>query len=133
MIWNSLEGINMWKLNRMLKKLAYSNLALKEQIRDNALIIPLPSKTERVLTSQSMKEEIVNTIKSLDGFETLKVCLLENCKPVYREQLSQYGVTRWLEIPLQQVIEYDFSFTNIKQINPKTYKLSSVKSQYASR
>ncbi|UII57113.1 hypothetical protein LS684_06640 [Cytobacillus spongiae] len=125
MFWENIDGINLWSINKKLKKLASSRMEIEEKTRNHVLTIQLPSKRERELTVQTVKEELIEKIKKLDGFETLQVCLLENCEPVLKEQLTQYGVFRWIEIPIEQSVEYEFSFDNIKGIKGNTYSINA--------
>lgn len=132
MIWKSIEGIQLWKLNRTFRKLAHSKIALEEQTKNNHLIIQLPSKKVREVTTQTMKQQLLKHIEELDGFDTLRVCLLDFCKPIYKEQLTQFGVLRWLEIPISQSVKYEFSFTNIKE-SEKNSPVTALNSQVATQ
>jgi hypothetical protein len=108
MILKKVAGISMWKLNRTLKKLAFARMELEKQMRKELIVVLLEPKKEKVLATPDEKREIEQTIMALNGFETLKLCLLEDCKPVYREKVTQNGVSRWLEMPVEPLITYEF-------------------------
>ncbi|MDZ5470487.1 hypothetical protein SM124_01875 [Bacillus sp. 31A1R] len=118
------ERLHILKLNHQLKKLALSRSDLKEQLRNNSLVIQLPPKKVRELSSQIEKEDLLRQIEQLDGFETLKLCLLENCKPVYKEQLTPFGVARRIEIPLEDRTKYEINFSKMKQLNKNHWQLA---------
>ncbi len=100
--WKSIHGINLWKLNRMFIKLAASKLSLEEQIQSGILKIEFKPKQSISLIGMEQKKEIEQTIQQLEGFEILKLCLLEECVPVYKEQRSLGSVSRWLEIHIKR-------------------------------
>lgn len=108
MIYKKIAGINIWKLNRTLKKLAFARMELEKQMRKELLVVLLEPKKDKVLATQEEKQEIERMVHGLSGFETLKLCLLEDCKPVYREKVTSTGVSRWLEIPVNPLITYEF-------------------------
>lgn len=108
MIFKKIDGISLWKLNRTLKKLAFARMELEKQTRKELLVVLLEPKKEIFLATAEQKEEIEQLIMNLSGFETLKLCLLEDCKPVYREKLTKNGVSRWIEIPVNPLITYEF-------------------------
>lgn len=108
MILKKIDGISMWKLNRTLKKLAFARMELEKQMRKELIVVLLEPKKEKVLATPEEKNEIERMVNELNGFETLKLCLLEDCKPVYMEKLTQSGVSRWLEIPVEPLITYEF-------------------------
>jgi hypothetical protein len=108
MILKKIDGISMWKLNRTLKKLAFARMELEKQMRKELIVVLLEPKKEKVLATPEEKNEIERMVNELNGFETLKLCLLEDCKPVYMEKLTQSGVLRWLEIPVEPLITYEF-------------------------
>jgi hypothetical protein len=108
MIYKKIAGINMWQLNRTLKKLAFARMELEKQMRKELIVVLLEPKKENVLASAEEKKEIEGAVQELSGFETLKLCLLEDCKPVYREKVNNNGVSRWLEIPVKPLITYEF-------------------------
>lgn len=101
MIWNKIDGINFWKINRMFNKLAFSRTYLEEKIKNGVLVIPIAPKKTRELTHYSTKCEIEEKVRKSEGFEVFRICLLEECNPVYKEKLTITGVSRWLEIPLK--------------------------------
>jgi hypothetical protein len=100
--WKSIHGINLWKLNRMFIKLAASKISLEEQIRNGMLTIEFKPKQSISLIGTEQKKEIEQAIEQLEGFEILKLCLLEECVPVYKEQRSLGIVSRWLEIHIKR-------------------------------
>jgi hypothetical protein len=100
--WKSLHGINLWKLNRMFIKLAVSKISLEEQIQNGMLKIEFKPKQAISLIGTEQKKEIEQAIEQLEGFEILKLCLFEECVPVYREQRSLGIVSRWLEIHIKR-------------------------------
>jgi hypothetical protein len=108
MILKKVAGISMWKLNRTLKKLAFARMELEKQMRKELIVVLLEPKREKVLATPDEKREIEQTVMALNGFETLRLCLLEDCKPVYREKVTQAGVSRWLEMPVEPLITYEF-------------------------
>jgi hypothetical protein len=108
MILKKVAGISMWKLNRTLKKLAFARMELEKQMRKELIVVLLEPKKEKVLATPDEKREIEQTVMALNGFETLRLCLLEDCKPVYREKVTQTGVSRWLEMPVEPLITYEF-------------------------
>ncbi|RSD28274.1 hypothetical protein [Mesobacillus subterraneus] len=108
MIYRKIAGINMWKLNRTLKKLAFARMELEKQMRKELIVVLLEPKKEKVLATPEEKKEIEQMVFELNGFQTLKLCLLEDCKPVYMEKVTNTGVARWLEIPVAPLITYEF-------------------------
>lgn len=108
MIYKKMAGISMWHLNRTLKKLAFARMELEKQMRKELIVVLLEPKKEKVLATTEEKKEFEQAVQELSGFETLKLCLLEDCKPVYMEKVSKNGVSRWLEIPVKPLITYEF-------------------------
>jgi hypothetical protein len=115
MIWETVDGINIWKLSRYFKKLSASKLTLEEKVMNDVLVVTLPLKKTDEPTSAETRKQIEEAVLHSDGFETLKVALLENCRPSYKELTTKYGVRRWLEIPVEENVIYKFSFENIKE------------------
>ena len=111
MIFKKIDGISAWKLDRTLKKLAFARMELEKQMRKELIVVLLEPKKDKVLVTQEEKKEIELMVRNLNGFETLRLCLLEDCKPEYREKLTQNGVSRWLEIPVKPLITYEFLAT----------------------
>jgi DNA-binding transcriptional regulator YhcF (GntR family) len=101
MFWKKVDGINLWKINRVFNKLAYSKAYLEEKIKNGVVVIELAPKKTRELTNSETKREIEEKVKQTEGFEVFRLCLLEDCQPVYKEKVTMYGVSRWLEIPLK--------------------------------
>lgn len=101
MFWKKIDGINLWRINRMLNKLALSKTFLEGKLRNGVVIIELAPKKSRELTNTSTKREIEEKVRQTEGFEVFRLCLLEDCMPVYKEKVTMYGVSRWLEIPLK--------------------------------
>ncbi|CAM3765654.1 hypothetical protein [Mesobacillus thioparans] len=112
MIYKKISGISMWKLNRTLKKLAFARMELEKQMRKELIVVLLEPKKDNVLASPEEKKEIERTVQELSGFETLRICLLEDCKPVYMEKMTNNGISRWLEIPVNPLITYEFLYEN---------------------
>lgn len=108
MILKKIDGISLWKLNRTLKKLAFARMELEKQMRKELIVVLLEPKKDKVLATSEEKKEIEQMVMNLNGFETLRLCLLEDCKPEYREKITQTGVSRWLEIPVEPLITYEF-------------------------
>lgn len=115
LIFKKIDGVSLWKINRMLKKLSKSKLMILEQMNNNKIVIHLPSKTEREVTSVERKKELLKEVVQLDGFESFNVSVLENCRPVYKEQLTKFGVYRWIELPLPNQIQYEYNFAEMKE------------------
>jgi hypothetical protein len=115
LIFKKIDGVSLWDINRMLKKLSRSKLMILEQMKDNKIVIYLPSKTEREVTSLEKKKELLREIVQLDGFESFNISVLENCRPVYKEQLTKFGVYRWIELPLPNQIQYEYNFAEMKE------------------
>lgn len=115
LIFKKIDGVSLWEINRMLKKLSRSKLMILEQMKDNKIVIYLPSKTEREVTSIEKKKELLKEVVQLDGFESFNVSVLENCQPVYKEQLTKFGVYRWIELPLPNQIQYEYNFAEMKE------------------
>lgn len=107
MFWKKIDGINMFKLNRTFKRLATSKITMQKQIRNNILTVYLPTKQVREITSQELKQRLLDNIKKLDGYESFKVTLLEETHLIYREHPTKTGVLRWLEIPISNDVHYD--------------------------
>lgn len=101
MFWNKIDGINLWKVNRIFNKLALSRAYFEEKLTNGRVVIELTPKKNRELTNHSTQREIEEKIKATEGFEVFRLCLLEDCKPVYKEKMTMDGVSRWLEIPLK--------------------------------
>lgn len=108
MIFKKIDGISVWKLNRTLKKLAFARMELEKQMKKELIVVLLETKKSMVPSTPSEKKEIEEMVMNLNGFETLKLCLLEDCKPVYNEKITQNGVSRWVEIPVEPLITYEF-------------------------
>ncbi|WLR53742.1 hypothetical protein LC048_14585 [Mesobacillus subterraneus] len=108
MIYKKIAGISMWQLNRTLKKLAFARMELEKQMRKELIVVLLEPKKAKVLATAEEKKEIEQAVWELSGFETLRLCLLEDCKPVYMEKVNNNGVSRWLEIPVNPLITYEF-------------------------
>ena len=115
MIFKKIDGVSLWEINRMLKKLSKSKLMIMEQMKDNKIVIYLPSKTEKEVTSLEKKKELLKEIVQLDGFESFNISVLENCRPVYKEQLTKFGLYRWIELPLPNQIQYEYNFAEMKE------------------
>lgn len=98
MFWKKLHGVNLWKLNRVFTKMAYSKISLKEQIKGDVIKIQFKTKHSNQLIGPEMKKELEENIKNLEGFINLKLCLLEECLPEYKEKLVFNRVSRWIEI-----------------------------------
>ena len=58
MIYKKIAGINMWQLNRTLKKLAFARMELEKQMRKELIVVLLEPKKENVLASAEEKKEI---------------------------------------------------------------------------
>jgi DNA-binding transcriptional regulator YhcF (GntR family) len=101
MFWKKIDGINLWKVNRMFNKLALSKAYLEEKLNNGIVVIELAPKKTRELTNKKTKSEIEEKVRETEGFEVFKLCLLQDCKPVYKERMTMYGVSRWLEVPLE--------------------------------
>ncbi len=101
MFWKKVEGINIWKVNRVFNKLALSKAHLEQKVTNGVVVIPLEPKKVRELTTSSTKRKIEEKVRETEGFEVFRICLLEDCAPVYKEQITLFGVSRWLEIPLK--------------------------------
>lgn len=101
MFWKTIDGINLWKVNRMFNKLALSKAYLEEKKNNGIVVIELAPKKTRELTNKKTKSEIEEKVRETEGFEVFKLCLLQDCKPVYKERMTMYGVSRWLEVPLE--------------------------------
>ncbi|MGJ7919647.1 hypothetical protein [Neobacillus sp. LXY-4] len=101
MFWKKIDGINLWRINRKFNKLALSKTYLEEQLNNGVVVIELAPKKTRELTDVTIKREIEEQVRQTEGFEVFRLCLLEDCKPVYQEKLTMYGVSRWLEVPLK--------------------------------
>lgn len=108
LITNKSYGINTWKLNRSLKKLAFARMELEKQMRKELIVVLLEPKKDAVLSTPEQVKEIEDMIMGLSGFETLRLCLLEDCKPKYVEKLTKNGIARWIEIPVDPLITYEF-------------------------
>jgi predicted DNA-binding protein (UPF0251 family) len=108
MILKRIDGISMWRLNRTLKKLAFARMELEKQMRKELIVVLLEPKKDKVLATSEEKREIEQLVMNLNGFETLRLCLLEDCKPVYKEKITNIGISRWLEIPVEPLITYEF-------------------------
>ncbi|WP_210366244.1 hypothetical protein [Bacillus sp. REN3] len=111
MLLRKFDGINLWKLNKALKKLAFSRMELEKHLEKELIVILVEPKKEKILSTPEVKREIEQTVMNLSGFETLRLCALENCQPQYREKLTQNGVARWIEMPVNRSITYDFKNT----------------------
>ena len=46
------------------------------------------------------RQEIESEIIELEGFDVFRICILEDIKPIYKETLTEFGISRWLEVPL---------------------------------
>ncbi|MBP3038424.1 hypothetical protein J9303_02750 [Bacillaceae bacterium Marseille-Q3522] len=106
LFWKQIDGIYLWNVNRNLKKMALSKHALLEQTEGNTVKLPLPGKPVQAFTAPEIKANITAEIEQLDGFESLKICLLEDIKPLYKEQITKQGLSRWIEISLTDPISY---------------------------
>lgn len=115
MILTKNYGINSWKLNRSLKKLAFARMELEKQMRKELIVVLLEPKKDIMLSTPGQISEIEQMVRNLNGFETLRLCLLEDCKPIYREKLTKNGISRWIEIPVEPLITYEFLTDNSKQ------------------
>lgn len=85
----------------MFNKLAFSKAYLEQKLSNGVVVIPLAPKKNRELTTPTTKREIEEKVRETAGFEVFRICLLEDCDPIYKEQLTLYGVSRWLEVPLK--------------------------------
>lgn len=108
MIFKKIDGISFRKLNRTLKNLALSRMDLEKQMEKELIVVLLEPKKEKELSSLGMKREIEQSVMNLSGFETLRLCLLEDCHPTYREKVTGNGVIRWIEMPVKPSITYGF-------------------------
>lgn len=80
--------------------MAFSKISLEEQINNNKIKIDFKPRKAPVLIGVNDKKEIEEHVSRLDGFENLKLCLFEECVPVYKEERFYNGVNRWLEIEI---------------------------------
>jgi hypothetical protein len=103
--WKRIHGINLWKLNRTLLKLSKSKISLEEQMNNGMITIYFQPRHSQFLIGNEQKKEIEESIQKLEGFEILRLTLLEECMPVYKEQRTLGGVSRWLEIRTKQMNE----------------------------
>jgi hypothetical protein len=102
--WKKIYGINLWKLNRRLLKLASSNNLLEEQFKNGVFTIYLKPLQSSFFLGIEQKKEIEKTISELEGFEILKLVLLEECVPIYKEQRNPSGISRWIEIHIKRQV-----------------------------
>ncbi|WP_318505025.1 hypothetical protein [Bacillus sp. T3] len=100
MFWKKVDGINLWKVNRIFNKLALSKAYLEEKLNNGMVVIELAPKKTKELTNKAMQREIEENVRKSEGFEVFRLSLLEDCEPVYKEKVTMYGVSRWIEIPL---------------------------------
>lgn len=126
LIFKTIDGVSLWKINRMLKKLSRSKLMILEQIKDEKIVIHLPSKMEKKVTSLEMKRQLLKEIVQLDGFESFNVSVLENCRPIYKEQITQFGLYRWIELPLPNQIQYEYNFAEMKESIINNYEMRPI-------
>ncbi len=126
LIFKTIDGVSLWKINRMLKKLSKSKLMILEQMKDEKIVIHLPSKLVREVTSLEMKREILREVVQLDGFESFNVSVLENCRPIYKEQITKYGLYRWIELPLPNQIQYEYNFAEMKESIINNYEVRTI-------
>lgn len=103
--WKRIHGINLWKLNRTLLKMSKSKISLEEQMNNGMITIHFESRHSEFLIDNEQKKEIEESIQKLEGFEILRLTLLEEIVPVYKEQRTFGGVSRWLEIRTKQMNE----------------------------
>ncbi|HWJ78073.1 MAG TPA: hypothetical protein VNR61_08340 [Niallia sp.] len=102
-----IDGISLRTLNKNLKQIAFSKSLLEKNVENNVLSVYLPIKKTGDFISETQKKELLSKIEALDGMTTLKLCILEDCKPNLKEKKSIFGIYRWLEFPLEK--------TNINQ------------------
>lgn len=100
-LWRTIDGMSIWRINRKFTKVALSREYMEEIMVDGTLVIQLAPKYSRELADETKKREIEAEIKDLEGFEVFRICILEDCKPIYKETLTEFGISRWLEVPLQ--------------------------------
>lgn len=126
LIFKTIDGVSLWKINRMLKKLSKSKLMILDLMKDEKIVIHLPSKKERVVTTIEMKKKLLQEVVQLDGFESFNVSVLENCRPIYKEQLTQFGLYRWIELPLPNQIQYEYNFAEMKESIINNYEVRPI-------
>lgn len=126
LIFKTIDGVSLWKINRMLKKLSKSKLMILDLMKDDKIVIHLPSKKERVVTTIEMKKKLLQEVVQLDGFESFNVSVLENCRPIYKEQLTQFGLYRWIELPLPNQIQYEYNFAEMKESIINNYEVRPI-------
>lgn len=101
MFWKKIDGINLWKVNRVFNKLALSRTYLEKCLSNGRVVIELAPKKTCELTKHATKCEIEEKVQATEGFEVLRLSLLEDCKPEYKEKVTMSGVSRWLEISVK--------------------------------
>ncbi len=100
-LWKTIDGMSIWSINRKFTKVALSREYMEETMVDGKLVIQLSPKKSRELADETKKNEIEEKIKGLEGFEVFRICILEDCRPIYKETLTEFGISRWLEVPLK--------------------------------
>lgn len=98
-LFKTIDGMSVWAINHSFTRIALSREHLEEMMVNGNLVIQLAPKNKRELADGRKKKEIEEKIKELEGFAILRLCLLEDCQPIYKETLTEFGVSRWLEIP----------------------------------
>jgi len=99
--WKRLYGINLWKLNRTLNKLAHSKELLQQQSQNGVVTVRLKPDNSHFQLGLEQKKEIEQTIFDLDGFQLLQLVLFQKCVPVYKETRRVHDIERTIEIHIK--------------------------------
>lgn len=101
MLWKSIHGINLWKINRYLNKMAHSKSFMEGNINEGKLIVKLSPIEGTDYSSYTAKKEIEEAITNLEGFESLKISLFKKCNIFYKENIVNNTLSRWIEIKIE--------------------------------
>ncbi len=99
MFFKKVHGIHLWKLNLRFKKLGLSRSWMEETKNGVIQLYLDPIETDRY-SSPEVQAEINEVINELEGVETFRICIFKECKILYKEQLTDNALSRWIEISL---------------------------------
>jgi hypothetical protein len=97
-----IDGISLWKINRILNRLAVKGLS-EEHLQKGNIIIQLPAKPSIAPLSYFQKAFIEKTVDELEGFENLRLSQFYNYKPTYIEKKTLSEISRWIEIEISEL------------------------------
>lgn len=100
MFFKKVHGIQLWKLDMRFKKLGLSRSWVEENKNGIINLYLDPIETDQY-SSPEVVLEINEVINDLEGVETFRLCVFKDCKILYKEQLTDNALSRWIEVSFE--------------------------------